>query len=285
MCKTTDFILDLQERFMLDDEMMCDILNVTQREFIKNKLTSNWKYKQIERLSELFKVNFNQITENSVDLNHIKKMFYTPSESINPRYTDQAGTYMSNIKAFFDYIRTRYNEKSALHDMNLFGLSREILISDTKMVNLKLVNDILVYLQETYKMEQKDYCAMALRSFGLNSRGEFVKKKSNFRTDFDLIESLANNSLQYEMNFDYSVQRYDDNTFFLKSHAKEKIQDLFKNEEVSSLPTSLFKAECLRVTPLLMGREQFNILHIRDEKVKGVQHIDYYIKEASGCNL
>ncbi len=276
--ETSNFIKEIKNSFFCDNEFISDVLKVKEKDLEQKLIYQNYNLQDLLNISDFFSINIDDLIAGNIDYNNLKKRFFTPSKSIPCIYQENAGTYMSNIRAIVNHIKNRTNDKTSQYIINRFGIAKEVLINDELTVNLKLANNLLEFIDLEFGLNDYDYIAMASLSYENKSRKSILKLGSLFSNDRQVAQMIIDNVSNYEKNFTYQIIDVTPNDFIIRGTSKPEAMELFKGKNISSMHGTKFRKASVQIITSFMGRELMNITHTNNYKVKNREIIDFHVK-------
>ncbi len=246
------FIHGLKDEFICDDQIIRDILNLTEQEYEKKLATENYSLGEGLAIAEHFGVSIEDLIDGKTDYKYLKKKFLTPSTAIPDRYLIGAGTYMGNIRSIVNFSSRLSNgaHKKWLQRKNY--INDLVLANDDLMVNVELANNLLKDMQLSLNLTELDYLAMAIKSYDQTKR-KALKPYVYGKTNIELAEFVANNASSYDLNFEYSVEKLNDDYFYFIGNSREEISDLLQTKVITNEEAVKFRAASVQVLMVFAG--------------------------------
>jgi len=139
------FLLKLQSELLWDQEKISEVLAVKIKDLNPEGL-KNIHYHQVEVLCSYLGITIESLIGNTVDFPTIKKNLYSSKIAIPDKYLVHAGSYMSGFRFIYNFMKKKYNQKTADSILRHFQLSKDVIANDSIMVNCLLTNAIFDHL-------------------------------------------------------------------------------------------------------------------------------------------
>ncbi|MAX67303.1 MAG: hypothetical protein QF441_02685 [Bacteriovoracaceae bacterium] len=275
------FIREIKHSFFCDDEYIRNILAVTKNEYDKKLQQNNFSLKDLINLSDYFQININDIANGSVDYKQIKTKFYNPSSAIPTKYVQNAGTYMSNIRAIINHIRDFTNDKTAQYLINKYGISKEALINDSLMVNIKLANSLLADISDNYNISDSNYLSMAMLSYKSQSRNKLISETLRNQSGLNIAKHVAKNALSYDKNFIYTVTPLNYGQFIFSGTIRPEVKDIFHTNEITNIQAIKFRAASIQALSILSNNGYIEVQNIETPTSQSSETFHIYMKNTA----
>lgn len=279
------FISEVKESFFCDDDYIRNILELTSSEYEKKYALQNYSFTDAIKLSEYFNININDINNGTVNFTKLKRSFFSPSKSINCEYLKNAGTYMSTIRSMVNHVKTITNQKSSNYLLQKFEIPKEALINDELLVNLSLGNKVLEYIHQEYNFKHVNYLSMAMSSFDTPKRRNLLSLIPKNKSTYQIVSKFIQHISAVEKNFEYNVEKYNDEYIIVKSHSKPEMNEYFQSARICKEPGTLMRKAVFEVVTSLLGKQLIEVEYVKEFTQDNQHFIDYYIRNTGLCRL
>jgi hypothetical protein len=238
-------------------------------------------FNSIVALSDFLGVSIEQIADNNIDYKQVKRKFITPSLSIPDHHTVAAGSYITSLRCMYNFVKNKFNQKTATEMLKTFQIDTAVLRNDNIMINLKLINDILKYTVEKLNFTKQDILNMAIRGYVDCPRKSIINLVKDTQTDKEILQAMVSISNLYEKNFSYKLDIVNETKFVLRSESNPEFNEALKTNKLSTEITNTYKNLAVSVVPALLGRPMLTQTGIQDYNMNGIQYVNYTYKENS----
>ncbi|MCT4643146.1 MAG: hypothetical protein N4A33_12720 [Bacteriovoracaceae bacterium] len=273
-------INNIQRSLYWDEDFMCDILQLKKTEFDRIKLSGEYRFSDIVKISSFLGVNVDDIAYNRLDFDNIRRKFLKTTCDIPDEYKVNAGTYMRNIRSMLDYVGNKLNKRVSQYVLNRFDLSQEAVDNDDLLVNLVLAQKLIDFISNEYSLTKYDIVKMGLISCSSGFKKKLTTDYHFYRMS-DIALYIVQNVHKIERNFYYYDVIFRGDLFTLRSRAYNKTHEIFNSKMITNERSMLYRQSAIRFFPLLYGLPSFEIIDVNTFYHLGSEHIDYIIKDKS----
>lgn len=213
--------------------------NPQKFQFYKNNQLSV-PFKSVKNLTYNMGLNLESLLISEMNENHLKEATKTLSLSRIPNhYQTGNGSKSFSIRHILKTAKKYnvYEDVCAHFKIDKFIFEHQM----DYPVCVQLASDILQYISQKVQLTEEDYNEMSYFNAFHFKDSQFGKTLSNSNNLLDMYERFFSIVNEIEENWTYEIQNADNKKILINSYASERVSDIYKRRDFSSITFSKFR--------------------------------------------